>query len=288
MKCINKLILINLTALVFFALPACQKSSSDDIPSSYSSLESFIEDGYFYYQDGDYNTAVECFNAALERDVDPELSIRAYRGLGWTYSRIGQPAKAVNNFNFLISAENIRTGKDPILKKNSMSARLRDLFGSLNFADTAGIGLYNLDIDSTDFLLSVSSIASYAGKTEERITVGDLPNIIKKGSDIIPLLHSVISNLNGDGPGSPMDVDISFSVAENSKEDSFTVKVSETSLISEYYHYYVDAEAGLVTIMPRYWEMEKLKVAYSYYSNSYGFKFLNGQSISLKDILSDD
>ena len=108
--------------ILSLVLIGCDKKS-DDIPTSPVTLQSLIDEGFRYYQEGEYSEAITRFQEALERDVDPDNSLRAYQGLGWTYARIERYASSVNNFSFLLSAEALESGKYPIVEGEDILAR---------------------------------------------------------------------------------------------------------------------------------------------------------------------
>jgi len=96
---------------------------SDDIPTYVESVDNLVNEGWAAFQEDDYNRAAFAFEEAVKRDVDPQTSIDAYRGLGWTYARLENYAQAITNFNFVISLENVETDKRPILSLENVIAR---------------------------------------------------------------------------------------------------------------------------------------------------------------------
>ncbi len=86
-------------SLVLFS---CEEKYSDDDflfapPVTYDQL---VEEGWSYFQTGDFDTSIESFIMASERDAtQPEV----YLGLGWSYARNIELIKSISNFQKALS-----------------------------------------------------------------------------------------------------------------------------------------------------------------------------------------
>ena len=173
--------LISLSRVFFFGCDPVDKS--DDIPVSYFDVENLIEQGYEHFSNGDYPEAINSFNEALERDVEPDaIGIKAYQGLGWTYSRVGNYSAAITNFNFLLSIESLNSGKYTVVEEDNLVATSNPYPISPTVTDTSGIGPWTVSLSSDKYILSVSSVASYSAQTRTYITVGYQDNKIEPGT----------------------------------------------------------------------------------------------------------
>jgi len=119
-------VIISLAILILMISRCSHKS--DDLPTAPESIESLISDGWKAFQAGDYNKAIQDFEKTIKRNVDPAISIDAYRGLGWTYSRVEKYSQAITNFNFVISLETDQYIVD-VEKVESYSAKIKQKLG---------------------------------------------------------------------------------------------------------------------------------------------------------------
>jgi len=101
MAAIQKITIL-ITGFLLLQSFGCEEKYSDDSflfesPVTYNQL---IEEGWAYFQAGDYDTSIESFIIASERDAtQPEV----YLGLGWGYARNIELTKSVSNFQKAIS-----------------------------------------------------------------------------------------------------------------------------------------------------------------------------------------
>ena len=101
MAAIQKITIL-ITGFLLLQSFGCEEKYSDDSflfeqPVTYDQL---IEEGWIYFQAGDYDTSIESFIIASERDAtQPEV----YLGLGWGYARNIELTKSVSNFQKAIS-----------------------------------------------------------------------------------------------------------------------------------------------------------------------------------------
>lgn len=292
-------------SLVFFS--GCDTvDQSDDIPVIYFDVESLIDQGYEHFSNGDYSEAINSFNAALERDVEPDsIGIKAYQGLGWTYSRVGNYSAAITNFNFLLSIESLNTGKYPVVEEDNLIAISNpypiDITTTLDstIIDTSGVGLWTVSLPDNKYLLSVSSVASYSAQTSTKITVGALPKKIEPGTTQFELDNVPLSNLAGTGIGTPLVTALEFEAGTNPQADSLVYPVAAVNdldpgfafgdtMATELAQYHVDPVTGLISIKPRFWTIEKLTAIYNHYENKYLLRQHDFHTISLQETLEDD
>lgn len=264
-------------------LCGCERFSTD-IPTTPTTLEGLIEEGLEAYAAGDFETAITRFNGALERDVDPEKALLAYQGLGWSYSRINKPALSLSNFNFILSVETVRTGKDPIveLEKTAVSDPYNP---TPTTEDTFGLGPWTIGLDTTVYLLSISEISSYSAQAKQTFQVGPSNNKIEPGASVLLLDRSLISNPAGTGIGSPLSAAIEFTAAANVEADSLVNPVGDPDEIATYSDYYLDAAKGEVIIKPRYWQISNLGVEFKYFEKDYVIRSFDFQEIALGEEL---
>lgn len=272
--------------ILSLVLIGCDKKS-DDIPTSPVTLQSLIDEGFRYYQEGEYSEAITRFQEALERDVDPDNSLRAYQGLGWTYARIERYASSVNNFSFLLSAEALESGKYPIVEGEDILTHSDPVPVEPSFSDTAGQGRWTLQTVGSEFILSLDEVFSYSAEAEDKnIQEGASSGTIEPGASKFVLSHAPVSNPAGDGVGTPLSSSLEFGVADNMEKDSLTTPVASPEEITEYDEYYLEPEKGEVTIKPRYWPIVGLDATYKY-ATTYPVRNHGWQSVSLKNTLED-
>lgn len=266
---------------------SCEKSS-EDIPTQAETFEGIIEEAWQAYADGDFENAIELFNQALERNVEPDsLGIQAYRGLGWAYSRVNKYSLSISNFNFLLSVESVRSGKNPIVEMENTVAISNSVPLTPTTEDTSGVGIWTIETDSNTYLLSISGIESYAAEQKHRIIVGSLPNKIEPGTQSFTLDKAPISNPAGYDIGTPTSSSLWFEPATNIEGDSLVYPVPTINDIDTLYDYYLDVETGEVSIKPRYWTIENLTAHYKYYEKTYMIRNFGYHLISLYGELED-
>ena len=88
-KTLYKKILPVLLVLSMSLLSGCGQKEGDQIKAGFSAIE-----------ESDYDTAMQCFQAAVDEGEDAEL---AYRGIGMTYLGMAQYDDAVDAFETALS-----------------------------------------------------------------------------------------------------------------------------------------------------------------------------------------
>ncbi len=64
-----------------------------------------IERGWSYYEDGEYDEAIDEFSSAIESDLDSLDHAEAFNGLGWCYGKIQELSTAVDDFSIAIEKD---------------------------------------------------------------------------------------------------------------------------------------------------------------------------------------
>ncbi len=85
MKRQNIIKLITIFTVIGLAFWGCAKEFSDDVPASYDSSLSMLDEAWSAYSTGDYESALELFQEVGRRDA---LSTDAYLGQGWSSLRL--------------------------------------------------------------------------------------------------------------------------------------------------------------------------------------------------------
>lgn len=91
-----------LTMAVIFAFMmfnGCEREG-ENIPGFAPTVSSHMESGWDAFEQGNYDEAVEDFNAAKLRNANCQ---DAYLGLGWGYARIHEYTRSVSNFMLFLS-----------------------------------------------------------------------------------------------------------------------------------------------------------------------------------------
>lgn len=284
-------------ALSMVMFTGCEDvDKSDDIPAIYSDVENLIDRGFQAFNSGEFSDAVNYFNQALERDVEPDsIGIIAYQGLGWTYSRIGNYSSAITNFNFLLAIESLESGKYPVVEEENLIATSN----AYTTEDTAGVGPWSVEMPGDKYIVSVNSVSSYSAEVSARITVGSRPNEIEPGTAQFKLDNAPLSNTAGTGVGTPLSSALAFIAGTNTEADSLVYPLVTAdsldqgfdfgdSLAVELAEYHVDPLTGTISIKPRFWTIEKLTAVYKYFENKYVVRQHDFHTVSLLDILEDD
>ncbi|MBN2414108.1 hypothetical protein JXQ31_20710 [candidate division KSB1 bacterium] len=264
-------VLISLVFLILMISGCSHKS--DNIPTKPESVESLINDGWEAFQAGDYNKAILNFEQTLKRNVDPEISINAYRGLGWTYSRIEKYSQAITNFSFVISLETVRTKRLPVINSEKVPA-----FAIPDTADVRFNGNWQMTTDA--YIVNVEDVESYNTRVNQKL--GPAPAfILDPGIESINLPKSEISNKAGTDLGSPLDNSLSFS------PDSLKTAVHSVEDMASLYDFYLDAQKGVVEILPRIYKLENITANFKYHEKGYIIKRTENQFVSLEKTLDD-
>jgi len=259
-------------AIFILVISGCSRKS-DNIPTAPESVESLINDGWEAFQAGDYDLAILNFEQTLKRNVDPELSINAYRGLGWTYSRTEKYAQAITNFSFVISLETVRTKKLPVVSLEKVPANaISDTF------DVRFNGEWQMVTDS--YIVNVEDVESYDARVNKKL--GAAPAfILESGIQSINLPKSEISNAAGTGLGGPLDNSLSFS------PDSLKTTVDSPANLASIYDFYLDAQKGVVEVLPRIYKLENIFANFKYHEKGYLVKRTENQMVALEKELDD-
>ncbi len=256
--------------LTFFLFSACTKES-DDIPTTAESVSSLLNEGWDAFQQGDYSLAISKFEETIKRNVDPQLSIDAYRGLGWTYSRLENYTQAITNFNFVISLEAVRSGKRPVKTMEKVEAHA--------VADTSAPGINgNWQLSTDEIIISLDKIESYDARNEHNL--GAAPAyLIAAGTRSVNLPKTEISNSQGTDIGSALDNSITF------EPDSFSIPVATPEEVTSYEKFYIDTQKGIIEIFPRINDLEFINATYTYHEKGYQIDRTDMQFIVLDDSL---
>ncbi len=258
---------VMVTMLVFFG---CSRES-DDIPTRAESIGSLVNQGWTAYQQGDFETAIANFENTIKRNVDPELSIDAYRGLGWTYARIEQYSQAITNFSFVISLETVLKDHQPVLNMEKVPA--------FAVPDTMN-NRYNgkWQIGTNAWIVNVEGVDSYTARVNKLL--GPSPTyFLAAGTRAFNLPKSEVSNAAGTALGNELDNSLAFS------PDSLRTAVSSADQLQNLSEFYLDAQKGVVQIIPRINKLEKIAAIYMYHEKGYVIKRTDNQFIALNDLL---
>ncbi len=261
---------------------SCERLVSDDIPEDPATLEGLIQEGMAAFKDNDAELAIEKFNQALERDVDPINAIAAYRGLGWAYSRVNKPSLAINTFSFILSIEAINSSINPVVEREEVVALSDSVMKSPAPADTFGLGRWVITLaNADDYLIRVTQVSSYSAEHEQKFQVGTSNNVIDAGTEVLSLDMSPLSDSAGVGAASATLSSLSFN------NDTLIAAVGSIDQIDAYSDFFVDVENWEIRIKPRYWDVIGLQASYLYFEDNYWAKRYNLKTISLGDVLDD-
>lgn len=97
------------SALLVFTT-GCDESS-EDVPTSFNNIENYMEEGWDYYQNGQYENAISSFNNVLQRQAD---YLNAYVGIGWAHYKLGNLDETASNFAFVVSLAKIQDKQDAL------------------------------------------------------------------------------------------------------------------------------------------------------------------------------
>ena len=127
--------------------------ASDDIPTGVpTNVESLIENGWVYFQSGNYSAAITDFLEASSRNSQAPA---AYLGLGWSYMRDGQFNQAKSKIDGVWSLISLGVISDPVDV---------DRYSAEAYACLAGVyaGLYPEDIETNCPLVVLNVDAALA------------------------------------------------------------------------------------------------------------------------------
>ncbi|HPG40743.1 MAG TPA: tetratricopeptide repeat protein [bacterium] len=258
---------ILVTMLVIFG---CSKES-DDIPTSAETITSLLNEGWAAYQQGEFETAIAHFENTIKRNVDPELSIDAYRGLGWTYARTEQYSQAITNFSFVISLETVLKKRRPVLNLEKVPA-----FAVVDTMNNRYNDLWQIRTNA--WIVNLEGIESYTARVNKML--GPAPTfILAAGTRVFNLPKPEISNAAGTALGTELDNSLTFS------PDSLRTPVSSPAQLQNFGDFYLDAQKGVVEIIPRINKLEKIAAVYMYHEKGYVIKRSENQFIALEDRL---
>ncbi len=100
MKYIIKSLLI---VSILFLIMGCE-TSSENIPTQFENVKSFLEEGWDYYVKADYDSALMAFNRAIERQSG---NLEAHNGAAWCLYHQNELDKAAAKFQFVVSLAEI-------------------------------------------------------------------------------------------------------------------------------------------------------------------------------------
>jgi tetratricopeptide (TPR) repeat protein len=83
---------------VIFVL-GCERKG-ENIPTSFPTINSLQVDGWRYFQNAQYEQAIDSFGDMRNRDA---ANVVAYNGLGWSLTRVGEYIAAESNFKLLLA-----------------------------------------------------------------------------------------------------------------------------------------------------------------------------------------
>jgi len=262
-------VIISLAILILMISRCSHKS--DDLPTAPESIESLISDGWKAFQAGDYNKAIQDFEKTIKRNVDPAISIDAYRGLGWTYSRVEKYSQAITNFNFVISLESVRTKRLPVVSLDKVNA-----YAIPDTIDFQFNGEWQIKTDQ--YIVDVEKVESYSAKIKQKL--GPAPAfILEAGMKSINLPRAEVSNAAGTGLGTPLDNSIKFN------PDSLKTPVNSPENLLSLYDFYLDALKGVIEIKPRIYKLENIFAQFRYHEKGYLIKRTENQLVVLEDEL---
>ena len=244
---------------------------SEDIPTVPETVNGLISQGWEAFQNGDYEAAVANFEATLARNVTPELSIDAYRGLGWTYSRLEKYALAVTNFNFVISLESVSSKRFPVTSKSGVIAVA---------TNDSWLPDWNGDwqLKTDDLIVKIDDIESYSARQNQKL--GAAPAFeIASGTREINLAKAEISNAAKNSIGDALDNSMSF------YPDSLTNAVASVDDLENLGDFYLDTQKGVVYIVPRINKLIEWSANYTYHEKGYLVSSSNFQTIVLSGLL---
>ena len=261
---------------------SCERLVSDDIPTDPVTLESLIQEGMAAFKDGDAELAIEKFNQALERDVDPDSAIAAYQGLGWAYSRVNKPSLAINMFSFILSIESINSGTNPVVDTADVVAISAPVVAMPALADTFGIGRWVITLaNEDDYLIKVTQISSYSAEHKQKFQVGITNNLIDGGTEALGLDKSPLSDAAGLGVASATSTSLNFN------SDTLITAVESIDQLNAYSDFFLDVENWEIRIRPRYWTVKGLTANYLYFEDTYQVNNSDLKTISLGETLDD-
>ncbi len=246
---------------------------SDNIPTTAQSVEGLIVEGWTAYQNGDYEAAVANFEATLQRNVSPELSIDAYRGLGWTYSRLEKYAQAITNFSFVISLESVSSSRFPVVAKEGVEAYA---VPDTQYVDVNG----ELQLMTDEYIVSIDDIDSYSARVVQKM--GASPAFeLDPGTRVINLPKSELSNATSTALGNALDNSLSFNPA------TFTTAVASENELTELDQYYIDTQTGVLSIVPRVETLKEIEAIFTYHEKGYLIDRYTNRFIVLNEELED-
>ena len=262
-------------------IASCERLVSDDIPTDPVTLESLNQEGMAAFKDGDAELAIEKFNQALERNVDPDSAIAAYQGLGWAYSRVNKPSLAINMFSFILSIESINSGKNPVVE-DKVVAISAPVTVTPAPADTFGLGRWVITLaNADDYLIKVAQISSYSAEHIQKFKVGETNNEIEGGTAALGLDKSPLSDSAGVGVASATSTSLSFN------SDTLITAVESIDQLNTYSDFFLDMETWEIRIKPRFWTVKGLAANYLYFEDTYQVNNFDLKTISLGETLDD-
>ena len=147
----------------------------------------WTEEGWNNWSAGDYESAEECFNNALEVDNSyPD----AYNGLGWTYIRMQLFSTAIDNFNtvkmlVIIDPDNPEYDEDMVkFAYESYAGSAISFFMNDDFENSIAIANYLIEVTNNDFEFSrdtsITEFDIHLLLALNYVETVDMPNCVKE------------------------------------------------------------------------------------------------------------
>jgi tetratricopeptide (TPR) repeat protein len=176
-----KKIAVIFVALFLFIVSACDRKG-ENIPTFPPTADSRLSEGWSNFEAGNYSIAIERFAAAKNRDAS---YADAYRGLGWSYSRVMDFTNAESNFKIYATLF-----KDDPAKLNDVNAGLATMFGAAG-NDSKAIELSELVI---------AADANYSFDHDPRVNTSSLRALIARSyynqGNYLATLEFILNNLD--------------------------------------------------------------------------------------------
>lgn len=160
---IKRISTIMVILLAILMIGGCSREG-ENIPTAFPTITSLRSDGWRYFENAQYDLAIENFNEARNRDA---ASVDAYNGLGWTHSREANYTDAESNFKLLLALTD-----DPALQADAYAGLAMMYFATpKDLAGQEKVAARNArDSIAVNFILKVFEINSnYSFSHDARI-----------------------------------------------------------------------------------------------------------------------
>jgi len=176
-----KKIAVIFSALVLIVTSACERKGKD-IPVYPPTADSRLSEGWDYFEAGNYSVAIERFASSKNRDA---LYADAYRGLGWSYSRVMDYTNAESNFSIFATL----SATEPA-KLNDVNAGLATMYAA------AGDNLKAIEMCEQ----VIAADPNYSFEHDSRVNVSSLQALIARSyyneQNFLASLEYVENNLD--------------------------------------------------------------------------------------------